>query len=287
MRLLLKNRPVVQLWMLALPVLALLASCDDKINLSLKTTTPYVVIDGAIDNLASTQDTISLTSTIGYLEAGKLPPITQARMRLSGTDGTLEALTEAAPGKYVVRPDWVGQPGQTYTLDITLADSTRLKATELMARPQVLDSITTITKKDNPPFDDGPYVGIWFKEQAGVGDYFIFELVRNDTLQNLPQDLFAVEDLLTDGQQIRGPVLNNEPYEVGDSITARIVSIPRDAFYFYSELSVQINNGGLFAQPPANVRCNVVNVSPGSKVRTSGYFFLRSVTEATTVMKER
>jgi hypothetical protein len=154
-----------------------------------------------------------------------------------------------------------------------------------MPRGQVLDSINTIIKKDNPPFDDGSYVGVWFTERLGKGDNFIFELVKNDTLQNLPQDLFAVEDDLTDGQRILGPVLNNEPFKKGDSVTVRVVSITKDALYFYNELQVQINNGGLFSQPPANVRTNFVNVSPGSKKRTSGYLFLRNVTSASTVLK--
>jgi Domain of unknown function (DUF4249) len=274
-----------KLLLFALPLLALLSSCDDKIDLDLQTTTPYIVMDGYVDNLPESVDTIRLSSTIGYLDQGKLPVIGGATVLLSGTDGTLDTLQEVVPGKYITSAGWAGQVGQTYTVDVTLADGTKFKAADRMPRHQVLDSINTITKKDNPPFDDGPYVGVWFREQAGKGDYFIFELVRNDTLQNLPQDLFAVDDNLTDGQQIQGPVLNNDPYQIGDSVTVRVVSISKEAYFFYNELQVQINNGGLFSQPPANVRTNFVNVSPGSNKRTSGYFFVRSITSASTVLK--
>jgi hypothetical protein len=274
-----------KLLLLALPLLALFSSCDDKINLSLKTSEPYVVMDGYIDNLPETRDTIRLTSTIGYLEQGSLPPITGATVTIVSNDGIAISTTEDRPGKYVAPELFVGLEGNTYTVNVTLADSTKFKAVGVMPRGQVLDSINTIIKKDNPPFDDGSYVGVWFTERLGKGDNFIFELVKNDTLQNLPQDLFAVEDDLTDGQRILGPVLNNEPFKKGDSVTVRVVSITKDALYFYNELQVQINNGGLFSQPPANVRTNFVNVSPGSKKRTSGYLFLRNVTSASTVLK--
>jgi hypothetical protein len=273
------------LLLFALPLLLLASGCDDPINPKINTAEPYVVLDGFVDDQPDTRDTIRLTSTVGYLDQGKLPPIVGATVTLSTDGGTPIALPEERPGKYLAPADFVGVEGSTYTLDVMLQDGTKFKAAATMPRGQSLDSITTIVKKDNFPFEDGKYVGVWFKERVGKGDNFIFELVKNDTLQNLPQDLFAVNDDLTDGQEIKGPVLNNKPYKTGDSITVRVVSITKDAVYFYSELATQSNNGGLFSQPPANVRTNFVNVSPGSKKRTTGYFFLRNITSADMVVK--
>jgi len=261
----------------ALPMLALLASCDDKINLNLKTSTPYVVVDGTIDDQASTVDTLRLSTTIGYLEQGALPPVVNASVLLLGTDGTRDTLTEVRPGKYLPNAGWAGVPGQTYTLRIKLAGGDSLLAAATMPRPQKVDSLTATFKKDKPPFDDGYYVGIWLTEIAGRGDNFTFEITRNDTLQNLPQELFATNDDFTDGQLITGPELNGRTaYNKNDTVTVSMCSITLDAFYFYTELAVQSNNGGLFSQPPANVRTNVVNLTPGSKLRPIGYFLVKT-----------
>jgi hypothetical protein len=110
-------------------------------------------------------------------------------------------------------------------------------------------------------------------------------MVKNDTLQNLSDNAYAINDDLTDGSRVQGPILNREPFKPGTAVTVSLVSMTEDAFYFFTELQVQLNNGGLFSQPPANVRTNFKNITPSSKTRTSGYFFLRSVTKKSMVMK--
>lgn len=265
-----------KLLLFALPLLALLSSCDDKIDLKLNSSNPYLNVDADIDNLTETRDTVHISTTIGYLEQGKLPAVKGAFVVLSGSDGTLDTLQEVKDGSYVVNDGWAGQPGQTYTLAIRLTDGTRFQAAAKMPRVQVLDSLTARYKKDTPPYDDGYYVGLWFTENPGKGDYFLFELVKNDTLQNLPQNLFVINDDLSDGQRVLGPELNNRPYIKGDTAFVRICTVTEDAYYFYTELQVQLNNGGLFAQPPANVRTNIVNITPGSEMKTTGYFLVRA-----------
>jgi hypothetical protein len=62
-------------------------------------------------------------------------------------------------------------------------------------------------------------------------------------------------------------------------------SITRDAFLFYSELQQQIFNGGLFANPPANVRTNVFNKNPGGP-RAVGWFGGAGVSSKEVIIKE-
>ena len=135
-----------------------------------------------------------------------------------------------------------------------------------MLRPRIIPSLLL--------HDKGLVKTVNFKSPKYVGDPINAVRIFNEK----EVDELAFFD-------IDATVLNNQPFKKGDSVTVRVVSITRDAFYFYSELQVQVNNGGLFSQPPANVRTNFVNVSPGSKKRTSGYFFLRNVTSASTVLK--
>lgn len=268
-----------KLFLIALPLLALLSSCDDKIDLDLNTSNPYLNVDADIDNLVSTRDTVRVSTTVGYLNQGKLPPVKGAFVVLSGSEGTLDTLEEVKDGAYVVNQGWAGQPGQTYTLAIKLTDGTQFQAAAKMPRVQILDSVTARYKRDEFPYKDGYYIGIWYTENPGKGDYTLFELTKNDTLQNLPQNLFVIIDDLSDGVRVQGPILNNDPYKTGDTASVRVCNLTEDAYYFYNELQVQLNNGGLFSQPPANVRTNIVNVTPGSEMKTTGYFLVRAKSE--------
>ncbi len=258
-----------------LPAWLTLASCDDKIDLKLNTVEPYLNLDGTLDDLPETADTIKLSSTIGYLDQSALPPVRGAQVVLSGSDGYRDTLAEVRPGRYLVEPGFAGRVGITYRLDIATSDNERYEASATMPRKQVLDSLTVRRRENEGPFQDGYYVRVWFRELPGKGDNLMFEEVRNDTLQNLPQNLFAVNDDLSDGQLIQGPDVNNQPYKLGDTVRVSVVSITEDARLFFQEMQVQINNGGLFAQPPANVRSNARNLNPNSNKRVTGYFLVR------------
>jgi hypothetical protein len=58
----------------------------------------------------------------------------------------------------------------------------------------------------------------------------------------------------------------------GDTLRVELQSIPRDYYYFLNEMTTQINNVGLFATSPANVRTNVRNTQAGSSKTAVGYF---------------
>jgi hypothetical protein len=268
-----------KLLLFLLPLASLLASCDDKINLPLKTSNSYLVVDGTIDDELSTHDTVRLSTTIGYTDQRALPPVEHARVVLTGTDGTIDTLAEVRPGRYLVNENWTGTSGQTYTLNILLATGDSLRASAQMPRKEILDSIKA-TYKDEPGYPKGYYVGVWLTEIPGKGDHFTFEITKNDSLQNLPQNLFAASDDLTDGNQIKGPELNNrDPYHLGDTVSIAMCSITEDAFHFYNEVATQANNGGLFSQPPANVRTNVFNITKSSNLKPTGHFLVRTFSQ--------
>jgi hypothetical protein len=123
----------------------------------------------------------------------------------------------------------------------------------------------------------GYYVLYYGPEPPGVGDYYRFKVFRNGRLLNRPSDLFVRSDELVDGRYIGAFELNNnrgeeETFDRGDLIRVEMNSIPRDYFFHLNEIVTQLNNTGLFAAPPANVRTNVRNVVPRSARKAVGYF---------------
>jgi hypothetical protein len=57
-----------------------------------------------------------------------------------------------------------------------------------------------------------------------------------------------------------------------------LYSITEEAFNFWVEVRDQLQNGGLFAIPLANVRTNLVNTNANSKERAVGFFCTSAVT---------
>lgn len=249
-----------------------LPACDDPVDVDLKTAAPYLVVDGEIDDIATTDDTIRLSTTIGYTEDRALPPVTTALVTLTGPDGAPDTLEQVVPGKYVAR-GFGGQIGLLYRLNVEW-ENNRYQAEGIMPRGTHIDSLVVTEKKDDPFFQDGYYLMLYGPEPAGKGDYYEFKLRKNDTLQNLPQNLAFTNDELVDGQYINGLELNLQPFKQGDRITGYIRAITQDAYYFYVELASNVFQGGLFSPPPSNVRTNVCNLDPNSDKRATGYFFV-------------
>ncbi len=68
--------------------------------------------------------------------------------------------------------------------------------------------------------------------------------------------------------------VDEAPYDLGDSLFVELHSIDVETYEFFSQLSEQINNGGLFATPLANVPTNIQNLNPNATVaqKAVGWF---------------
>ena len=259
----------------ALALACMLTSCDDRVNIGLNTSSPYMVVDGTIDN-APRADTIKLSTSIGYLENKPLPPVADALVIVTSSLGDRDTLKQPKPGYYATSPGFVGQIGANYQLEIQWRGET-YKANATMPRGTTIDSAKAVYKEKDSFREAGYFIAFYTQEPAGVGDYYNFQIKKNDTLQDLPNNLAFTDDRLVDGNYIDGVELNTEPYKKGDVIVGYGRGITQDAYFFYTELANAVFSGGLFAAPPANVRCNVKNTNSKSEKRASGYFFVASI----------
>lgn len=254
-----------------LPLLLVLGfvSCDDPIELDLPEGQPLLVVDGWIDNQPA-PDTIKLSTTVGYFTNGPLPTVTGAQVSITGSDNTLDLLTEVAPGRYVTNT-LQGKIGRAYTLSIKHGGEEYRAVSEIKRVPPI-DSLKAVFREKSTFYDEGYYVHYFGPELPGKGDFYRFKLYRNDTLLNKPQDLIFVDDKLVDGNYIGDIELHEEPFKSGDRVRVETLSITEDAYYFFTEAVSQMFNGGLFARPVVNIRTNVHNVNPASPRKAVGYF---------------
>lgn len=269
--------------------IAAFSSCDDPIDVKIDQGPVRLVVDGWLYYNATTPtltpDTVKLRYTSGYFSNSPAPRATNGFVTISDNTGLIDTLLEAAPGNYVTRKT-VREIGRSYKLTVKIDGQTYEAFTGMKPVP-LIDSVKAIySDKDRGPRGKGFYLFYFGPENTGSGDFYRFKLYENRRFLNSPEDLAFTDDrFLKNETYIDSLEINFAPFKEGDTIRTETLSISEDAFYFLTEMQSQINNGGLFAQPPANVRCNVKNVNPDGP-EAQGYFGASGLTWYQTVCRK-
>jgi hypothetical protein len=251
----------------ALPLLG----CEDVVDVNIPKGQPLLAVDGAITDQPGPY-TVTLTKTAPYFSETELPRVSGAVLVLQDDQGQTETLSETSPGTYTTNGTVQGRIGGRYTLTIRSEGQEYRAETEIRRTPEI-DSLRAEFRGQDGFRDEGYYVLYYGKELPGEGDYYRFKIFRNGVLLNEPSDLIVTDDEFVDGNYINGLELNDDPFEKNDLIRVEASSLPRDYYFFLNELLTQINNGGLFASPPANVRTNVRNLTSSDPTKAAvGYF---------------
>ncbi|MDO7876859.1 DUF4249 domain-containing protein [Hymenobacter sp. ASUV-10] len=260
------------------PTLALLAalatlslsSCLDVVNIDTPESPALLAVEGQITDEARPA-TVGLTLTQGYFNQAAPTTVSGALLVLTDDLGAVDTLRETAPGRYVGRGTVRGRTGGSYVLRLTALGQTYEAVTEIRRTPPI-DSVRLVRKDQPPRFEPGLYAIYYGPELPGVGDYVRIRTWQNDTLANDPGDLRVFSDELVDGNYLGDIPLNDDPLRSGEKVKVEMTSITRDYYYYLNEMFTQINNVGLFATTPANVRTNVRNVVAGTNQVAVGYF---------------
>lgn len=261
-----KNRILL---LMALAALSL-SSCVDVVKLDVPEATPLLAVDGQLTDQGRPA-TVQLTLTQPYFKDGALPAVRGAALTLTDDLGRTDVLRETAtPGLYRGAGSVLGRIGGRYVLTIVADGQTYRAETEIRRTPPI-DSLRLRYKDQQLGFDQGWYGLFYGPELPGAGDYYRFKVYKNGVLYNKPDNLGVLSDELVDGRYFSGLELNSDPLKTGDQWKVELLSISRDYFYFLNEVTQQINNVGLFATSPANVRTNIRNTQPGAKAAV-GYF---------------
>jgi hypothetical protein len=246
------------------------SSCVDVIPVDIPEGKPLLAVEGQITDQAR-PPYVKLSMTQAYFDESTPPAVRGAVLTLQDDSGLSEVLRETSPGVYQGSGSIQGRVGGRYTLTINADGQTYRAETEIRRTPGI-DSVSLIHKDQQLGYDEGLYALYNGPELPGVGDYYRFKVFKNGRQFNDPGDLIVRSDELVDGNYIGGIELNDEPLVRGDRIRVELNAIPRDYFFYLNEMFGQINNVGLFATSPANVRSNVKNTQSGSDKAAVGYF---------------
>lgn len=249
-------------------------ACEEVIDVDLEQGETLLVVDGKITN-ENKQHIIRLTTTAPYFDSNATPAVNGAVVTLNVYDANnilvdSDSLQEIGTSGNYATKTFSGNIDHKYVITIK-AMNEEYQAESILRRIPPIDSITYKYKEAEGPFEAGYFIYYNGIEYEGLGDHYLFRVSRNGKEYSRPNQLYFASDELVDGNYIGDLDMTPEPFELGDTIFVQSFSMNADQYKFYLELSTQVNNGGIFASPPANVRTNIKNINPKGK-KAVGYF---------------
>ncbi len=292
---------IISLYISLLSSMLLLSSCEDVIEVAVTPSDPQLVIDGFITNRAQEQ-TIRLTQTVPYFYQGDVPTITGAQIILKNQTTNKEYLFNDTKkdGIYSWTPigkDSIGKVGDIFLLQVTYKNETFVATSSLNLTVKV-DSITYDEREEGPGDAKAGYYAKFFgKDSVGQKDFYWIKAYRNDKIQpqllNYSTNGIGIDQLnISDGFRFIPPIQERitdplDPYKIGDVLRVEIWSITEETLFFLVQADGQINNEGLFARPPENIKTNFINKTPGSKTKPVGWFNTSVVSSLETIIKQK
>jgi len=247
-------------------------SCTERIEIELDDSYTMLVVDGAIttDTMAHT---VKLSTSSSYYYNQPAPRVIGAQVSI--TDGTQTfILKEDSAGVYRTDPTVFGVGGQTYTLNIKLADPiggyTDYTAASTLYPISPLDSVNLLF---HPDWSD---YGIWevkcYVQEPPTIDFYRFLILKNQVmLSDTLNEWFITDDKFFNGSYTNGATVaylqqssTQEGLIEGDTITVEVNSIGKEYFNFLLEAQAELRGSNpLFSGPPANVKGNINNGAIG------------------------
>ena len=200
-----------------------------------------------------------------------------------------------------------GQVNHIYALTIEHNGNTYYSLDTLKRVPK-LDSIAVVNR-DKPLYGRAPgfFIELLAKDLVGKGDYYRIKTYKNGLLFNRPADINLAFDggfsptSNNDATKFVFPIANlavnprtdvadeasrgdKSSFVAGDIARIEIWSLSLASIFFYNQLKNELTNEGLFARPPANLPCNIINSNPiGPKA--VGWFSASAVSGKDVVIK--
>ena len=282
-------------------VAVLFSSCEDVVQIKLDEGSKIYVIDAFVNDLPGKQ-TVKITTNDSYFSNREAPPVAGATVLLRDLTANKDYLfTHAGNGNYefdVQTNAPISLVDHQYELNVAIDGSIYTsKATQ--KRTAGIDSLSA-------EFYDGSSGGfgpgtdpfflctLWAKDRTdSKTDYYWVKTFRNDSLLFGPSDINVSIDGTNGAVNIEGvdstaftpPItyIGFKMYKSGNSCGVQIHSISRETYYFFIQAAQQINNGGLFATTPENVKTNIVTPAD-AKTKAIGWFNMATVASARIVL---
>ena len=233
-------------------------TCEEVIDLELKTSDPKLVIDASliwIKNTDGKNQAIKLSLTAPYYNTN-IPPATGATVTVTDTkNNTFSFIEEGNTGIYK-NNSFIAEINGVYNLQIIYKGEV-YKPSETLIPTVPIDKIEQ--KNDAGFSGNETEIKAFYTDPKSIKNYYLFEFSNLDLSIS---DLDVYDDFFTDGNQIFA-FFASEDLETGNELIIQNHGIS-ERFYEYMNILLQQtneNSGGPFEVQPATVRGNCVNIT--------------------------
>jgi hypothetical protein len=244
-----------------------IVSCTKVIKIDLnKDDQKYVVEAFILDG--DTTHRVHITQTLNFDQSTAYPEVNDAVVTVVDNLGNAGTFTSVGEGWYNLT-SYPGVPGRTYTITIAVGGKT-FTAVSTMPTDIPIDLLVS----DAFPFGQDTFINVTpvRLDLAGVANYYSFEILINDTVQN---GVYLQDDQFADGNYLYQPLFGPD-FQKLDTVTVRMANIDKPVYDYFNQLAT--NTAGQGATP-ANP---VSNFSGGCL----GYFSARSTDSKTIVIPQ-
>jgi hypothetical protein len=269
-------------------------SCEEVVQVDLEKGAKKYVIDAFINDLSGTQKVRVIENSEFFL-AEEPPAVTHANVVLKDlTSGIAYQFTNEGNGYYIYNvgvSDTMAKTDHQYELNVTI-DGYLYKAISTKKRAAIVDTIAPELIPPGSGFGTPTTDSLWFctleaYDITGINtDYYWVKTFRNDSLLFGPGDISVCVDgtggpVMLEGVQFTeftAPAtwLGFNLFPRGSTCKAEVHSISLDTYNFFNQANTQINNSGLFATTPENIKTNIITPSD-APIKATGWFNMASV----------
>ncbi len=235
----------------------LIASCEDIIQIDLRSVEPKIVIEGTISN----QDVlpmVKITKSTDYYDPGIYEQVSGASVIMRDDLGFSETLREAEPGVYVA-DSIAAREGSDYFLEVRVEGEV-YSARSRMEYIVPIDSLKVEYIPGRGFFNEGFYIHCFFHDPAEDENFYRVIAYKNGQME---QALNLTDDIFINGRTVDF-FLFFPVYQVGDTATIDLLSLDPAVYDYYLTLQnvVSMHGGGNPANP-SNPNSNISNGALG------------------------
>lgn len=247
-----KRTKVMRLGLMALALFGL-TSCVEKIDLE-EIAEIRVVVEGKV--IYGENAWVKLSKTVNKTAVNSFPPVLDAEVNLTGSDGNSELLVHVGEGIYQ-SVSLKGKPATHYQLEVRTRQGNFSGSSTMPARPVMIDSVQHQYQLTLQGDTINSILSLFFTDPAGEPTFGFIKLEINGVPLG---NYYFYDDQGADGQYQRFDILLKMILQKEDIVKTKffhVEEIIRDFFQKVAERDNTALLGGLTVAPPENLQGNL------------------------------